>query len=169
VALTKARRPEAGRFTALEPPTEGLPGLISYHSKSKRPENQAFGKGRRAHVDRNAEARIQGDEIVPFIRTVAPQVLLFHCPNGGYRTPAESARFKWQGVLAGIPDLILVLPGGRVRFIEVKTATGRLSPAQREIHGLLVALGSPPAVCRSIDDVRRALVAWGVVTREAKQ
>jgi hypothetical protein len=49
----------------------------------------------------------------------------------------------------------------------VKTPDGNLSPAQRDIHGYLTALGSPPAICRSIDDARRALAAWGLETREA--
>ena len=166
MALTKRRRP-AAEIPANGPSADWLPGLIGSRTKCKRPENQAFGKGR-PHPDRNGEARIQGDEIVPFIRLVAPQVLLFHCPNGGYRTPAEAAKLKWQGVLPGIPDLCLIAPVRRVFFMEIKTATGRLSDDQLKIHGWLTALGVPCAVCRSIDDARRALAIWGIETREAK-
>src|ERR1700677_4452141 len=106
--------------------------------------------------DANAEARIQA-EIIEWARVVAPDVLIFHVPNGGKRSKAEAARLKWQGVVAGIPDLAIVAPGARIRFIEVKTPDGNLSPAQRDIHGYLTALGSPPAICRSIDDARSAL------------
>jgi hypothetical protein len=116
--------------------------------------------------DSNAEARIEA-AIVELVRTVAPQVLIFHIPNGGLRSKREAARLKWIGVVAGIPDLALVLPGGQIRFIEVKTAIGKLSAEQTAIHAWLVAVGCPPAICRSIDDARRALTAWGVPTREA--
>jgi hypothetical protein len=92
--------------------------------------------------------------------------LIFHVPNGGLRTKREAARLKWVGTLSGIPDLALVLPGGQIRFIEVKTPVGRLSPEQMAIHSWLVALGTPCAVCQSVDEARRALDSWNVETRE---
>jgi len=116
--------------------------------------------------DTNAEARIQA-AIVEYVRLVAPHVLIFAIPNGGLRTKAEAARLKWTGVVAGIPDLAIVAPGRRVFFIEVKAPSGALSLDQRAIRDWLIALGSPPAICRSIDDARRALAAWGLETREA--
>jgi hypothetical protein len=53
-------------------------------------------------VDRNGEARIQAS-IVEWVRTVAPGVLIYAVPNGGYRSKVEAARLKWTGVVAGIP------------------------------------------------------------------
>jgi VRR-NUC domain len=117
--------------------------------------------------DGNAEARIQAS-IVEYVRLVAPGVLIFAIPNGGLRSKAEAARMKWTGTLAGVPDLAIVAPGGRVFFIEVKAPGGTLSPDQRAIRDWLVALGSPPAICRSMDDARRAFLAWGIETSEAK-
>jgi hypothetical protein len=78
-------------------------------------------------MSRNAEARIQAT-IVEWVRTVAPDVLIFSVPNGGLRTKAEASLFKWTGQLAGIPDLAIVADSGRVRFIEVKAPKGYLSP-----------------------------------------
>jgi VRR-NUC domain len=118
--------------------------------------------------DRNAEGRIQAS-IVDWIRTVAPGTLVFAVPNGGLRSKTEAARLKWQGVLAGVPDLIVLAPVGRVFALEVKTEVGRLSESQKEIFGSLVALGVQRAIVRSIDDVRRAFSAWGIETREARQ
>jgi hypothetical protein len=166
VPSTKRRRP-AAEIPANGPSADWLPGLISSRTKSKRPENQAFGKGR-PRPDRGGEARIQG-AILQFIRTVAPDVLTFHIPNGGLRDKREAAKLRWQGVTAGIPDLCLLAPVHRVFFIEVKTATGRLSSDQLDIHGWLTTLGIPCAVCRSIDDCRRALAAWNIETREARR
>ena len=120
----------------------------------------------RRRRDGNAEARIQS-AVVAYVRAVAPELLIFAVPNGGYRAPVEAARMKWTGTVAGIPDLCIIAPGGRVQFMECKTSTGRLSADQCIVHEALTALGSPPAIVRSVDDARLALVAWGVATREA--
>jgi hypothetical protein len=116
----------------------------------------------------NAEAQVQA-WIVTYIRTIAPDLIVFHPANGGWRSKGEAARFKWQGVLAGIPDLCIVGRDGVVRFIEVKSETGSLSEAQREMRDRLAAMRVPYVVARSIDDVRDAFKRWGISTQEAKR
>ena len=115
----------------------------------------------------NAEAVIQAS-IFEYIRTCAPQVLVCHIPNGGWRYKRESARLKWQGVVAGIPDLLIVGPNGIAHFIEVKTKSGTLSKEQRAIFERMFDLSCPHTVARSIDDVRDALAVWGIETRETR-
>ena len=61
--------------------------------------------------------------------------LLFHIPNGGSRRPVEAARFKAEGVKAGVPDLFLPVPSGSWHglFIELKRQKGgRVSDKQRQ-------------------------------------
>lgn len=43
--------------------------------------------------------------------------------------------------LRGIPDRLILLPGGLVFFVELKIKTGRLAPWQTLIHGKLEKLG----------------------------
>jgi hypothetical protein len=128
------------------------------------------GQGRLAFMPRqrngNAEARIQAS-IFDWAGIAAPDVLIFAIPNGGLRSKSEACRLKWTGVVAGIPDLAVVAPGGRLFFIEVKSDTGSLSEAQREIRDRLTAMRVPYAVARSIDDVRKVFAIWGLSTREA--
>jgi VRR-NUC domain len=116
--------------------------------------------------DCNAEARIQA-AIVEWIRVVAPFIMVFAVPNGGLRSKPEATRMRWTGVLAGVPDLAVVAPGGRIFFIEVKAPGGYLSAAQRAMHGRLVALGTAAATVRPVDEAREALAHWGIPTREA--
>ena len=116
-------------------------------------------------MSRNAEAKIQA-AIVEWVRTVAPDILIFSIPNGGLRTKAEAALFKWTGATAGIPDLALIIGDGRACFVEVKTPEGRVSPEQREIMQRLESLGASCIVARSIDDVRAAFAEWAIPTRE---
>jgi len=117
--------------------------------------------------DRNKEGRIQ-IAIVEFVRWVAPQVVIFHPANGGWRTTTEAARFKALGVLAGVPDLCLVLPHGRVAWWEVKADGGRLSPQQAAMISRMDESGHAVSIVRSIDDARIELALLGVETREAE-
>lgn len=116
--------------------------------------------------DRNAEARIQA-AIAEWVRSVAPDLICFHPANGGFRSKAEAARFKWLGVLAGVPDVVIIGLDGRAWLLEVKSAGGSLSAEQRRIQNRCVALRIPFAVVRSIDDARRAFAIWDIETRES--
>jgi hypothetical protein len=116
--------------------------------------------------DNNREARAQA-AIVEWVRTVAPDLICFHPANGGLRGKAEAARFKWLGVLAGIPDIVVIGRDGRTWLFEVKAPGGSLSAEQRAIRDRCVAERIPFAVVRSIDDARAAFAEWKIATREA--
>lgn len=53
---------------------------------------------------------------------------------------------KLSPTILGIPDRLVVLPGGRHYFVELKQPRGRLSEIQKEIHRRLETLGHPVAV-----------------------
>ena len=42
----------------------------------------------------------------------------------------------------GVPDRIVIMPGSRVAFVELKTDTGRVSAAQARVHANLIRLGA---------------------------
>lgn len=58
--------------------------------------------------------------------------LLFAIPNGGKRNAREAARFKRQGVVRGVSDIICLVPNGQYPFlcIETKTEDGTQSDHQ---------------------------------------
>jgi len=116
--------------------------------------------------DLNAEARIQA-AVVAWARLVAPEAIVFAIPNGGLRSKPEAARLKWTGVLAGVPDLAVVVDGGKLFFLEVKAPGGSLSADQRAFRDLCATLNIPFAIARSIDGARAAFRAWNIETREA--
>lgn len=68
---------------------------------------------------------------------------------------------KARGCIPGRPD-IEILYQGRAFRIELKAATGHLTPSQIAYHSTLKACGVPVAVCKSIDDVERACRRWGI-------
>ena len=49
---------------------------------------------------------------------------------------------KFIPVQKGIPDRIVILPQGRVRFVELKTHRGRTSALQEHWHGQARGLGA---------------------------
>lgn len=59
---------------------------------------------------------------------------------------------KLLGVV-GLPDRMILLPGARVIFVEVKTITGKLSPLQKQWQIWLSVLGFKVLILRSKDQV----------------
>lgn len=49
--------------------------------------------------------------------------------------------FKIAPTTVGLPDRMVVLPGGRIYLVELKTEVGRLSPVQKLLHEKLSDLG----------------------------
>jgi hypothetical protein len=62
---------------------------------------------------------------------------------------------NWSGLgsLPGIPDIIGVIPGGRMLLIEVKTERGRLSEKQKEFIEKAQKQGALAFVAKCIEDV----------------
>ena len=48
---------------------------------------------------------------------------------------------KFLPSVLGLPDRIVLLPGGRIYFVELKSPTGTVEPHQTVIHNRLRTLG----------------------------
>lgn len=73
---------------------------------------------------------------VTWFRLQYPQYakLLIAVPNGGSRNKIEAANLKKEGVVAGVCDLLLLVPrnGLGCAGFELKSPNGSLRPTQRE-------------------------------------
>lgn len=49
--------------------------------------------------------------------------------------------FKIAPTTVGLPDRMVILPGGKIHLVELKTETGRLSTVQKLLHERLGDLG----------------------------
>lgn len=72
-------------------------------------------------------------------------------------------RFIRFTTINGLADICGVLPGGRALFVETKSKSGRLSPAQREFLRRAGELGALAVCVRSVDELLGVLRAEGVV------
>lgn len=86
---------------------------------------------------------------------------LFAVPNGGRRDAVTGAKMKAEGVVAGVADLILLVPSRSLEYhslcIEIKTLKGRQSDSQKEWQKKAEANGSKYVVCRSFEQFKQII------------
>jgi hypothetical protein len=89
-------------------------------------------------------------------------------PSGwGIMARATAGRLKRAGLKAGVPD-ILVIHCGQAIFFELKSAKGRLTYIQKDIHMRLLDAKALVYVCNSLDMVIAALEGVGVPLRRTR-
>jgi hypothetical protein len=90
----------------------------------------------------------------------------------------RNAMLQARGVKAGVSDILICWQSGvdpkgtwcdyaAVGWIELKSGKGVISSTQVAWANQAQEFGHRFALCRSVDDVARALKEWGVPTREA--
>lgn len=87
----------------------------------------------------------------------------FAIPNGEKRHIAVASRLKAEGVRRGSPDLVFILPDGKTGFLEMKNASGSLSPDQKAFRDKAKELGHLWGMARSVDEALPILTEWGVL------
>lgn len=95
-----------------------------------------------------------------------PGTFWFHPANDGKRSFATANRMKSMGMIAGIPDLIL-LKGGEVFGLEFKSAKGRVRPSQHLIHAAMREAGARTEIVRSVEEALVTLEYWGILKRNS--
>lgn len=112
--------------------------------------------GKNAHPEADLQRAV-----VAALYAALPHNAIVHCSAnevraGGAKGRRDQGLAVGMGVYAGFSDLMVIV-GGRVLFLELKSKTGSLSPAQRAFRDRVCAQGFPWALVRSIDDALQAL------------
>lgn len=119
------------------------------------------------------EAKIQ-QEIFMYFHNTYPKYIIHSVPNGfGITIPViVPARFhkairtaiamavnlcKQTGMLPGVSDLMVHLPGGRVVMVEVKTDTNNQDPDQVFIENKVKAMNGNYILVRSLEDFKKQI------------
>ena len=84
------------------------------------------------------------------LKTHNPRYLLFSVPNSGKDVKEQSYK-KATGMMAGVADLILLMPNGKTIFVEMKTEKGTQSDDQKVFESAVLKLGFTYIVCRSFE------------------
>ena len=85
------------------------------------------------------ETQLQRSVIAQLQWRARPGVWWTHIPLGGLRSKVEAAILRGLGTARGTPDLLIVADG-KAHFLELKSAGGRATDAQRQCHEALRAL-----------------------------
>jgi hypothetical protein len=88
---------------------------------------------------------VEQREFVSWFRKTYPAVRILAIPNGSQRSRTTGARLKAEGVVAGVPDLLV--PAWNL-WIEMKRADGgAVSAVQKEWHRYLESIDHTVLVC----------------------
>lgn len=91
-----------------------------------------------------------------WFRRQYPHILAFAIPNAAKRGPKLASMMKSEGMLAGVPDL-MIADGKPGLFIEMKEPKkGKLQDTQKEIISRLSNAGYQVAVCYGWEQAREA-------------
>lgn len=85
--------------------------------------------------------------------------VFFSVPNGGKRSKKTGKTMKDEGVLAGVADLILLVPNGDYHglCIEMKKPKGKQQETQKVFQEAVEKQGYKYVLCYSIDDFIREI------------
>ena len=72
--------------------------------------------------------------------------------EAGQGSAVKQGQYISMGLYPGVADLVVWLPGVRIGYMEVKTATGKQSPGQVKFQARCEASGVPYVVVRSVDE-----------------
>lgn len=88
--------------------------------------------------------------------------LLYAVPNGLHTSGHQAFKAKAAGLRAGIPDLHLPVARGGFHglWVELKTPSGRTSPAQHETLKQLEYEGHAVVVARTVDEAISAVLNY---------
>ncbi len=119
---------------------------------------------RSKRVDREG---IEQAALITELRIRMPEVadLIYHVPNGGHRLKKVAADLKNQGVVPGIPDLVLTMARGGYfgLYIEFKATPpndAAISASQHERIRKLNDQGYLAVVCRGHFDAMEQIRAY---------
>lgn len=114
------------------------------------------GKSTRKHPEQTLQT-----QVATFLHWALPPDIPWSAIGHGGGGKLRGMILKGMGVQAGWPDLHLIVRG-RPIYIEIKSASGTLSEAQKAVHSAITVAGGVVSVCRSVDDVRAFLEILGV-------
>lgn len=97
-----------------------------------------------------------------FSKNIPELELLYHIPNGGKRSKREAARFKREGVKAGVPDLHLPVARGGYHglYVEMKAPKGKTSKNQENWIEKLTNQGYYVVVCYGWEEASKSILSY---------
>lgn len=118
-------------------------------------------EGTKRAIPKREEATLQA-RLFKDLQILLPRdAFVFAVPNGGKRNVIEAVNLKRQGVVAGIPDLVLIYRG-KAFGLELKAKNGSLQDSQRDTFPKLQGAGMRIEVARSHSEAIERIKEMGI-------
>ncbi len=101
-------------------------------------------------------------KFIQFVRTFHPELLCFAIPNGADVSASQRVRLVHEGMLMGVPDVMLIGKDLPILAIEFKRpdGKGKVSDEQKAIHFHMESVGTIVKVVNTTDEARWLLSEW---------
>lgn len=110
---------------------------------------------------------IEQQKLVTFVRYILArhglERLFFSIPNEGMRDKRNASRLLCEGLMSGVPDLMLAIPANNypALFIEMKRPKmGKITDKQQIMHDLLKKQGYKVCVCFGFEEGKQAVFGY---------
>lgn len=110
------------------------------------------------------ESKIQSECFIWYNNTFClkfhnPRGMMFSVPNElGGKNAIRTALAKSTGLMSGVSDTIVILPNGRLIFVEFKTSKGVQSKSQKEFEKRVTAHGYDYYIIRSFEEFKKIIL-----------
>jgi hypothetical protein len=113
-------------------------------------------------IKRKSTESVEQIKFVQHVRTFNPEVVIFSIPNGGDVSASQRVRLTQEGMLAGVPDVMLFALDRPTLAIEFKRpdGKGRFSPEQQAVGVQLEGVGAIVRGATSAEQAKGFLHEW---------
>jgi len=110
---------------------------------------------------KQSESHLQ-QQCIKWMQYQHSNIVFFHVPNGGKRNVREAVRFKREGVISGVADIIILRPNKSKHglLIELKTLIGKQSPEQKDFQQNVGRWNYQYSICRSLDQFMKCVTDY---------
>jgi len=107
---------------------------------------------------KQSESHLQ-QQCIKWMQYQHSNIVFFHVPNGGKRNVREAVRFKREGVISGVADIIILRPNKTKHglLIELKTKIGKQSMEQKEFQKKVEQFNYKYSICKSLDEFMKVV------------
>lgn len=113
-------------------------------------------------IKRKSTESVEQIKFVQHVRTFYPEVVIFSVPNGGDVSASQRLRLTQEGMLAGVPDVLLFGLNRPTLAIEFKRpdGKGKVSTEQQAVGLQFEGIGAIVRVATSADQAKGFLHEW---------
>ena len=113
-------------------------------------------------IKRKSTESVEQIKFVQHVRAFHPDVLIFSVPNGGDVSATQRIRLTQEGMLAGVPDVLLFALHHPALAIEFKRpdGKGKVRQDQQAVQVQMEGVGAVVRVATSADQAKGFMHEW---------